>query len=46
MGNFKVSLEMSQQAINTILPNVYQTGDLVLDYSLSEPEFYTSYLKS
>ncbi len=34
LGNFKVSLEMSQSAINTILPNVYQTGDLVLDYSL------------
>lgn len=37
LGNFKVSLEMNQEAINAILPNVYQPGDLVLDYSLNEP---------
>lgn len=46
MGNFKVSLEMTQSAVNTILPNLYQTGDLVLDYSLDEPEFYMSVMRN
>lgn len=36
---------MNQEAVNTILPNIYQTGDLILDYSLDQPEFFMSYLK-
>lgn len=33
---------MKQDMINVILPDLYMSHSLVMDYDLSQPEFYTS----
>jgi hypothetical protein len=33
---------MKQDMVNVILPDLYMSHSLVMDYDLSQPEFYTS----
>lgn len=39
---YKTYLKMKQEMINTILPDLYISHSLVMDYDLNQPEFYTS----
>lgn len=39
---YKTFIKMKQDMINVILPDLYMSHSLVLDYDLAHPEFYTS----
>lgn len=39
---YKTYLKMKQEMINNILPGLYISHSLVMDYDLNQPEFYTS----
>ena len=34
LANYKVSMEMDENAVNAIMPSLYRVGDIILDYSL------------
>lgn len=39
---YKTLIKMKQDTINVILPDLYLSHSLVMDYDLSSPEFYAS----
>jgi hypothetical protein len=41
---YSVTLQMSSNAVKAVLPDLNHVGDLTLDYSLNQPEFYASFL--
>lgn len=40
---YKTFLKMKQDMINIILPDLYMSHSIVLDYDLSNPQFYASF---
>lgn len=45
LANSKTGIELSDQAIQQLLPGYQHSGSLVLDYKLDNPEFYASFTK-
>ena len=43
---FRVGIQISEEAMEEILPTFQHAGDLSLDYSLDSPEFYASYVQT
>lgn len=39
---YKTLIKMKQDTINVILPDLYLSHSLVMDYDLASPEFYAS----
>lgn len=40
---YKTYLKIKQDMINVILPDLYMSHSMVLDYDLSSPQFYASF---
>ena len=45
-NNFKTKIEMTEEGINSLFPEVHHSGSFFMKYKLSEPEFYRSVINT